>query len=298
MKRLFVLLMVLVLAVSAVACASAPAAEAPAPEVKPAEPAPEAAPATEPAAEDDAWKDELSEPDKLVIAIESSWVPFCYTEGEDADEVIGYCADMVKALSERLGLECEFMTSSSYDTLLAAVDAGRADILYQVAASNEKYFVTQPHLFMRKALTVAKDNEEIKSFEDLDGKLTGNALGGSNATVAEMFGCEVTKSTTPEAMELIINGRVDCNIDDEIAINVYFDTNPEMLEKVKVVAFYADEAEGSAFYKGFGVSKDKPALYEKVNAVCQEMLADGSFYDIGATWFGADVMDAMPMYRK
>ena len=282
MKKGIALMMVLLLVISALACASNAKGNETSGNTK----------------QDEAWKSELANPNKLTIAIESSWVPFCYTEGDNADDVIGYCADIVKAVAGRLGLDYEFMTSSSYDTLLAAVDAGRADLLYQVAVSNQKYYVTQPHLFMRKALTVAIDNDEIKAFEDLKGKVTGNALGGSNATVAELFGCDVTKATTPEAMELIINGRVDCNIDDEIAINYYFSTNPEMLEKVKVVAFYADEAEGSTSWKGLGVSKDKPALCEKINEVCKEMIEDGTFYEIGVKWFGKDTMDAMPMYRK
>ncbi len=294
MKRYVALLMVILLTVSALACASSGGTTAQPSTSQQSFGTQERASSKE----DDAWKSELANPNKLTIAIESAWVPFCYTEGENADEVIGYCADIAKAVAERLGLDYEFVTSSSYDTLLAAVDAGRADLLYQVAISNQKYFVTQPHLFMRKALTVSIDNNEIKAFTDLKGKVTGNALGGSNATVAELFGCDVTKATTPEAMELIINKRVDCNIEDEIALNYYFSTNPEMLEKVKVVDFYADEDPASTSWKGLGVSKDKAALCEKINEACKEMIADGTFYNIGVKWFGQETIEAMPMYRK
>lgn len=244
----------------------------------------------------DVWKTQLSQPGKLTIAIESAWAPFCYTD--DNETIIGYCADMVEAVANYLGLETELQTSSSYDTLLASVDAGRADLLYQVAQSNPKYYVTSPHLFMRKCLVVSVSNDEIKSFNDLKGKLTANALGGSNAAVAAKFGADVTKATTPEGVELIHTGRADCVVEDEIAFNYYLEKNPEAATKVKVVDYYADTSEGSTSFKGFGLNAVDAELCAKIDAACKAMLADGTFYDIGVKWFGEDVIKAMPMYSN
>lgn len=58
--------------------------------------------------------------------------------------------------------------------LFSSMDAGRIDtVINEVEYSDEralKYDFSNPYTYIRGALMVKGDNEEIKSFEDLDGK--------------------------------------------------------------------------------------------------------------------------------
>lgn len=231
---------------------------------------------------------------KLVIAIESAWQPYCYME-EGTETLVGLDVDIYKAICAELGVEPEWFTSSSFDSLVAALDSGRVDVLFQSSIDSEstKYIFTSPFLYERKALSVAVENTEINSFEDIKGKLCANALGGSNAQVATEYGAELTKATTPEGMLLITQGRADCNIEDSVALGVYLEQNPEMAAKVKQVDYWEDEVTS---YKAIRMLKGKDTLCEKLTEIIDKLVADGTFYEIIVKWAGEDVAKGMPLY--
>ena len=66
------------------------------------------------------------------------------------------------------------------DGLFAGLDSGRYDMVVNGVEITderaEKYDFTEPYGYIRTALIVADDNEEIKTFEDLNGKTTTNSM--------------------------------------------------------------------------------------------------------------------------
>ena len=114
---------------------------------------------------------------KLVIALEGAWQPWSFHD--ESDTLVGYDVEVSRAIAEKLGVEPEYV-ESDWDSLFAGLDAGRYDLVCNgVEVTEERaktYNFTTPYGYIHTALAVRKDNEDIKSFEDLAGKTTANSL--------------------------------------------------------------------------------------------------------------------------
>ena len=142
---------------------------------------------------------------------------------------------------------------------------------------------------------VADDNSEIKSWDDLTGKLSANALTGDYGAIAKQYGAELTNASLEQAMELIVQHRVDCSVNSQIAINTYMAEKPDT--PVKVAAKYEYPTPEEAYSYGM-ILKNKVTLTEKINEILQEMLDDGYCRDLAVKYFGQDVADNISLYQK
>ena len=250
---------------------------------------------TAPAQEDSGTDDSLQkvlDSGKLVVAIESSWAPYCFMEGE---ELKGIYAEFWEVICEELGVEPEWFTSSSYDSLISATDSGRVAVLYSFTiGSSDKFIYSEPFAQTIRALTVAKDSD-ITCWEDLEGKLCANALGGSNAKVAMLFGAEVTKATIDEAMLLITQGRADCQVEDVISLAYFLNAKPEIAEQVKQVDYYSDP---NLSFEGAAFLPDQVALRDRISEIITEKVDDGTFFEIISNWSSAESATNMAVYEK
>ncbi len=176
---------------------------------------------------------------KLIVACETSWPPFAYID--DKQQLVGYDVEVAAEIAKRLGVEIEYSSSNSWDGIVASLDSGRVDAIFNgvnIAGRVDKYGMTIPYMQNQLVLTVAADNEDIKSFEDLDGKLVANALEGSNGKLAKSYGAELTPAWSAEAMTLLKDHRADAQIEDQIVMALYLEGKPDMKQYVKQVAFY------------------------------------------------------------
>ena len=109
---------------------------------------------------------------KLVVALEGAWQPWSFHD--ESDTLVGYDVEVSRAIAEKLGVEPEYV-ESDWDSLFAGLDAGRIDLVCNgVEVTDERsktYDFTTPYGYIHTALAVRKDNEDIKSFEDLNGKI-------------------------------------------------------------------------------------------------------------------------------
>ncbi len=117
----------------------------------------------------------------LVAGMEGNWAPWSYHD-LDTNEVIGYDADTARAIGEKLGVEVQIV-EAPWESLFAGLDDGRYDIVINgvevTDERSEKYDFSEPYAYIHTALVVRKDNEEIKSFDDLKGKKTVNSIGST-----------------------------------------------------------------------------------------------------------------------
>ena len=111
------------------------------------------------------------------MALEGAWQPWSYHD--ESDTLVGYDVEVSRAIAEKLGVEPEYV-ESDWDSLFAGLDAGRFDMVCNgVEVTDERaltYDFTTPYGYIHTALAVRKDNNEIKTFEDLKGKTTANSL--------------------------------------------------------------------------------------------------------------------------
>ena len=218
---------------------------------------------------------------KLTIAAEGNWVPYVYNE-DGTGELTGFEVDIAKEICSRLGVEPDFQISSSWDPVEAGMDSGRYDCIIcgvnPKPERQEKYNMSIAYAENPFCLVVAGDNEEITSFADLAGRSCANAL---NST----------------AMDLIVSGRADATVNNVAAVEEYMKERPDM--NVKIAAIYEpEEGEEWIIQSAVAFQKGADTLTEKVNEILQEMIDDGTCYDLTVQYFGQSVADSTSIYQK
>ena len=223
---------------------------------------------------------------KLVVALEGAWQPWSYHD--ESDTLVGYDVEVSRAIAEKLGVEPEYV-ESDWDSLFAGLDAGRFDIVCNgVEVTDERaktYDFTTPYGYIHTALAVRKDNEDIKSFEDLKGKTTANSLASTYMELAESYGATVQGiDTLEETIQLLTAGRIDATLNADVSFYDYLNVHPDA--DFKLVAQTED-----ASHVAIPVRKgdDSASLLEAINTAIEELHADGTLKALGEKYFGQDI---------
>ena len=223
---------------------------------------------------------------KLVVALEGAWQPWSYHD--ESDTLVGYDVEVSRAIAQKLGVEPEYV-ESDWDSLFAGLDAGRFDIVCNgVEVTDERaktYDFTTPYGYIHTALAVRKDNEDIKSFEDLKGKTTANSLASTYMELAESYGATVQGiDTLEETIQLLTAGRIDATLNADVSFYDYLNVHPDA--DFKLVAQTED-----ASHVAIPVRKgdDSASLLEAINTAIEELRADGTLKALGEKYFGQDI---------
>ena len=237
-------------------------------------------------AQEDDLLSAIKEKGTLTIAMEGTWSPWTY-HNED-DELVGYDVEVGQYIAQYLGVEAKFV-ESEWDGLFAGMDSGRYDLVINgvdiTEARREKYDFSEPYAYDRTALVVREDNEEITSFEDLDGKTTSNSIGSTYMELAEQYGatCEGVDSLG-ETMQMVQSGRVDATLNAESSVMDYFNAQPDA--PLKIVA-YTEQANHIAIPMRKGA--ETASLLEAVNEAIAAMREDGTLAELSEKYFGGDI---------
>ena len=220
----------------------------------------------------------------MVVGTEGTYSPNSYHD--DNGDLVGFDVEVAKAIGEHLGVEVEFF-EAEWDSLFAAMDSGRVDtVINEVEYSEEralKYDFSEPYTYVHGALLVAGDNEDITTFEDLDGKRAAQNLTSSWGTLAQEYGAElVSVDSVNQTMELIASDRADATLNAETAFGDYMKNHPEA--DVKIVA-RTDFTTSSLV----PVRKYQENFLNAVNEALEEMRESGELKAISEKYFGMDV---------
>ena len=223
---------------------------------------------------------------KLIVALEGAWQPWSYHD--ESDTLVGYDVEVSRAIAEKLGVEPEYV-ESDWDSLFAGLDAGRFDMVCNgVEVTDERaltYDFTTPYGYIHTALAVRKDNDEIKTFEDLKGKTTANSLASTYMELAESYGATVQGiDTLEETIQLLAAGRIDATLNADVSFYDYLKVHPDA--DFKIVAQTEDASHVAIpLRKG----DNSATLLEAVNNAIDELRADGTLKELGEKYFGQDI---------
>lgn len=226
---------------------------------------------------------------EIVVATEGAWAPWTYHD--EQGNLVGFDVEVAKAIADKLGVTATF-AETEWDGIFAGLDAGR----YDIAANGvevtderaEKYNFTTPYGYIRTALIVRGDNDDITSFEDLAGKHTANSIASTYMTLAESYGATaVGVDTLDQTIQMVLSGRADATLNAEVSFYDYMAVHPDA--NIKVVALTDDASRVS-----IPVCKDEKSasLLEAINQAIAELDEEGELSRISEKYFGKDITKA------
>lgn len=229
---------------------------------------------------------QIKEKGKVVIAMEGTWAPWTYHD--ESNTLVGYDVEVGRKIAEKLGVQAEFV-EVDWDGIFAGIDSKRYDLsLNGVEITDEralKYDFSEPYAYTHTALIVRKDNDTIKSFEDLKGKTSTNSLGSTYAETAEKLGAKVvTIDSFEETLQLVEHGRADATLNDNATFFYYQKVQPD--NPFKVAALTQDSSKVAIPMRKGDESK---TLREAVDKAIEELKASGELAAISEKYFGTDL---------
>lgn len=214
-----------------------------------------------------------SEKDGIVIGTEGTYRP--YTYHNEKGELTGYDIEVAREVFNRLGINITF-NETAWDGLLAGIDTNRFDVIANQVWRNETrekvYTLSDAYMYAGAVLVVNENNNDIKTIEDVKGKVGAHSLTSAYAEISKNAGAEVVSvNSFAEAAENVKFGRVNYTINDKDSFVQYQISNPnsglvgydiESIEKIDVV--FVLPKEGSE------------KLVNDINRVLKEMSKDGT----------------------
>lgn len=220
----------------------------------------------------------------ITVAMEGNWKPFTYHD--ETDELVGFDVDVAKYIADYIGVDVQFV-EGEWDGLLSGVSAGRYDMMVNGCGVTEErakaYDFSDAYALDKVVIMTNKDNEDIKSEEDLNGKTTANTISSTYAIIAENFGAKVEGVDDLNAtLELLKSRRIDATLNSEVVYLDYVSTYPDA--DVKIACYSS-----TTFDLAIPMKKGSNDLVKVVNEAIAKGHQDGTFSALSIKYFGVDI---------
>jgi len=219
----------------------------------------------------------------LTVGTDTSYVPFEFLDKE-TEEYVGFDIDLLKAISEEVGFKYE-LKPMDFSGIIPALQTKNLDLaIAGITIKPEREAVidfSSPYYDAGTAILVRADEEEIKTVEDLKGKIVATKQGTSSYDYAlELDGLKdlIPFPNIDQAYMELEKGTADAVIFDLPNVQYYIKTTAE--GKVKILD---DLLEGQSF----GIAMPKGSDMKKdIDAALQTLIENGTYADIYEKWFG------------
>lgn len=222
---------------------------------------------------------------KILIGVDDTYPPMEFKD--DSNKLVGFDVDVAEAVAKKLGVTIEWM-STSWDGIFTSLSSKRFDVIHSsVSITDERketMIFTDPYITGGTAIYVKKGNTNIKTSDDLKGKVVGVQAQTTADEVVTKLGAtkEIKKYTgMTEAFLDLENGRVEAVVSDPMVGNYYVSKQPDKFDAPK--SNLTEEPIGVAF------RKEDTQLRDAYNKAMSELKADGTLSSISKKWFGSDI---------
>ncbi|MCP1307914.1 substrate-binding periplasmic protein [Paenibacillus tyrfis] len=216
------------------------------------------------------------------VGIESNFRPFTYTEnGENK----GFEVELWRAIAQKANLPYELVPMTQGE-LNKAVKSGQVDMAIAGMTVNkarkDNFAFSDPYFQTGLVLLTASDNKEIKSKDDLKGKVIGTKSGSTSYIYAG--GIQGTQEVRgypdiSDAYTDLKNKKLDAVIFDERNVHHFLQNDGE--GKVKMVGEVLNK-ESYAI-----VAKKKNKHLGRINGAIEALGKDGTYEALYVKWFGS-----------
>jgi polar amino acid transport system substrate-binding protein len=212
------------------------------------------------------------------IATDTTFAPFEFQD--ESGNYVGIDIDILAAIAEDQGFEYE-LNPLGFSAAVAALESNQADgVIAGMSITDErklKYDFSEAYYDSGVVMAVSASNNEIKSYDDLNGKKVAVKVGTEGASfaesIAETYGFELVYfDESPFMYEDVVTGNsVAC-----------FEDYPVMgygISKGNGLKMVTEMEKGSSY--GFAVMKDKNTeLLEMFNAGLENIIESGKYQEI------------------
>ena len=217
--------------------------------------------------------------DVVRMGSEGAYPPYNFIN-DATGELDGYERELGDEICRRAELNCEWvindwdtiipnLVSGNYDTIMAGMSITEAR--QEVIAFTQNYLLPEPSAF----IGLADTDESVRD----SGVIAAQSNTIQAGFIAETDADLLEFPTPDETISALRNGEADAVLADKAFLAPYVaDSNGELV-------FLGDDVIlGDGI--GIGVRQSDNELRETLNAVIEEMKADGSINELIAKWFG------------
>ncbi|MDR0383042.1 MAG: transporter substrate-binding domain-containing protein, partial [Spirochaetaceae bacterium] len=205
---------------------------------------------------------------------------------EGTNKLVGYDVEVAEAIAAKLGVKPRFV-EAKWDSLVIGLDTGLWDVVInQVTVTSErreKYDFSVPYSYAHGVVIARNDDDSIKSFEDLKGKLAAQTVTSNWAQLAERYGATLVGTDGfSESVQLIIDKRVDLTINDDVTFADYRKEHSD--SPVKIAITSTEVSESAVIFP-----KNQVELRYEIDEAIKELSADGTLTRLSLKYLNLDV---------
>jgi polar amino acid transport system substrate-binding protein len=231
----------------------------------------------------------VAEAGVIRVATDPTYPPF---ESVDSDgkTVVGFDADLARAIGDVLGVQVEFV-NTSFDAIIPALDAGTVDLaMSSIGDTKEReevvdfvtYYWNGTLMLVEKGNPAGIEADMVCEVRVgvIRGSLQQNTFLPEQADACEEAGLEPPVAQAfqngPQAQLALESGRIDGVMQDAPPVLDAVDKKPDAFEAAGPLVRNPNPG-GIAF-------PDGSELVEPVHAALGKLMADGTYEDILETW--------------
>ncbi|EWS81862.1 transporter substrate-binding domain-containing protein [Brachybacterium phenoliresistens] len=218
------------------------------------------------------------------IGLEGTYKPYAFHDASGA--LVGFEKDIADAVAKGLGAEPEYI-ETEWDSLIAGLDVDKYDLVINnvgiTPERQEKYLFTEPYARSIGRVAVP-ESSSAQAIADLEGKRAAQTATSNWAEQMTGLGLEIVPvQGFAEAIELVVQERVDATANDLVSFQSYLDEHPDAAFRL------LDEELPTETVVGVIMPKGQEALLAEVDEILAGMKADGSLAGIYQEWVGQDL---------
>lgn len=241
--------------------------------------------------------DEIKSRGYIVVATEDDYRPFEFIEN---GKPMGYDNDLKRLVEKKAGITLK-QEVLPWSGILPGVTSGKFDMaLSAVMVTDDRRKVFDYTTPTAESATYygVKKGSDIKSKEDLAGKVVGAQTGSAFLDELKKFDAKMKADTGkgvkeiveyqsyPEAYQDLALGRIEAVVNTDVTLNT--------LIKEREGMFELGEPISTPKHKAWAVKKGNAAVLKVVNDALLQVRESGEMYELQKKWFGVSY-EEMPL---